>query len=1005
MLELKNIKKDYPAGDDAVHALKGISSKFRENEFVCILGPSGCGKTTMLNIIGGLDQYTEGDLIINGKSTRDFTDREWDSYRNESIGFVFQNYNLIPHQTVLQNVELALTLSGVSREERRDRATKVLNDVGLGDQLNKRPNELSGGQMQRVAIARALVNNPDIILADEPTGALDTTTSVQVMDVLKDISEDRLVIMVTHNASLADRYASRIIRMLDGQITDDNVPFTDDEYHFAQAKDQKKNEKTAKKRKKKTSMSLGTSFSLSLKNLMTKKGRTILTSFAGSIGIIGIALILALSQGFTAYIDYVQENTLSSYPLTIESSVADLGSLMDTVIKAKDKKPNHKLDAVYPNPITYDLVNSLSDMETRENDLKSFRSWLEKEKSDAAGTSGLHDAVSGIKYTYDMDFLTYTKESDGTILRSDPTELLNNLVEENMNIDMSSMTENRDNIPMAQMGAMPGNRLNMWEEMLPGENGKLTSGLLESQYDLVYGSWPKHYNEIVLVLDKNNELDDLTLYALGLESTENMTKIMKAAMNGEKVKSESKKWTYREICDMDFRVVLNADRYGYDDATGLYKDLSDTDTGMNYLYDNGIDLKVCGIIRPDKDALASMLTGSIGYTDKLTKYVIEHSNATDAVKTQLSDKAKDIFTGLPFKAEDTELTSGEKDAWFREYAGSLPIAEKAKLYTNIMSTPTDEYLQSQMEKYMQGKTREDLEKTMTDAYSQQAGMNQEKAQDYIHSLDDETLNKYFREAMEKQISGQYAKGAEQKLAAMTPEQLAAALDAALPSYTPAQTAAYYDKFLPAEFSDSTLDDNLKNLGYVNLDTPSSINLYASTFEAKDTIADAIKAYNKSVDEMKQITYTDIVGLMMSSINTIINTISYVLIAFVAISLIVSSIMIGVITLISVQERTKEIGILRAIGASKRNVSSLFNAETMIIGFSSGVLGILVTYALCIPINMILHKVTGIMELNAFLPWQAALILIAISVVLTLFSGLIPSRSAAKKDPVVALRTE
>ena len=1005
MLELKNIKKDYPAGDDAVHALKGISSKFRENEFVCILGPSGCGKTTMLNIIGGLDQYTEGDLIINGKSTRDFTDREWDSYRNESIGFVFQNYNLIPHQTVLQNVELALTLSGVSREERRDRATKVLNDVGLGDQLNKRPNELSGGQMQRVAIARALVNNPDIILADEPTGALDTTTSVQVMDVLKDISEDRLVIMVTHNASLADRYASRIIRMLDGQITDDNVPFTDDEYHFAQAKDQKKNEKTAKKRKKKTSMSLGTSFSLSLKNLMTKKGRTILTSFAGSIGIIGIALILALSQGFTAYIDYVQENTLSSYPLTIESSVADLGSLMDTVIKAKDKKPNHKLDAVYPNPITYDLVNSLSDMETRENDLKSFRSWLEKEKSDAAGTSGLHDAVSGIKYTYDMDFLTYTKESDGAIIRSDPTKLLNDLVEENMNIDMSSMTENRDNFPIARMGAMSGSRLNMWEEMLPGENGKLTSDLLESQYDLVYGSWPKHYNEIVLVLDKNNELDDLTLYALGLESTENMTKIMKAAMNGEKVKSESKKWTYREICDMDFRVVLNADRYGYDDATGLYKDLSDTDTGMNYLYDNGIDLKVCGIIRPDKDALASMLTGSIGYTDKLTKYVIEHSNATDAVKTQLSDKAKDIFTGLPFKAEDTELTSGEKDAWFREYAGSLPIAEKAKLYTNIMSTPTDEYLQSQMEKYMQGKTREDLEKIMADAYSQQAGMDQGKAQDYIHSLDDETLNKYFREAMKKQISGQYAKGVEQKLAAMTPEQLAAALDAALPSYTPAQTAAYYDKFLPAEFSDSTLDDNLKNLGYVNLDTPSSINLYASTFEAKDTIADAIKAYNKSVDEMKQITYTDIVGLMMSSINTIINTISYVLIAFVAISLIVSSIMIGVITLISVQERTKEIGILRAIGASKRNVSSLFNAETMIIGFSSGVLGILVTYALCIPINMILHKVTGIMELNAFLPWQAALILIAISVVLTLFSGLIPSRSAAKKDPVVALRTE
>ena len=574
MLELKNIRKDYPAGDGTVHALKGISLQFRESEFVSILGPSGCGKTTMLNIIGGLDQYTEGDLVINGRSTKDFKDRDWDAYRNHSIGFVFQSYNLIPHQSVLRNVELALTLSGVSKSERRQRAKKVLEDVGLGDQLNKKPSEMSGGQMQRVAIARALVNNPDIILADEPTGALDTETSVQVMDILKEVAKDRLVIMVTHNPDLAEKYSTRIIRMLDGEILSDTAPITATELKAHQTKEQPVG------RKKKPSMSLFTAFGLSLKNLISKKGRTILTSFAGSIGIIGIALIFAVSQGMTSYINTMQEDTLSSYPLTIQATHVDIGSLMSAFIDSASANEDHDNDGVYTKPIVYDMIHALNNMETTENDLTSFKNYIETQRADADSETGLHQAINGVQYTYDLDLLIYTENVDGTIIQSDTQTLLQELVAEHMGMSMATSMESMSSAPgMSMMSMMsPGSGMTLWQEMLPGENGKLVSELLEKQYDVVYGSWPTEYNEIVLVLDENNELDDMTLYALGLKSKADMDAIMESAINKTDLEKVTDSWTYEEICGMEFRTILNADCYVQDEMTGLYTDLRETET-------------------------------------------------------------------------------------------------------------------------------------------------------------------------------------------------------------------------------------------------------------------------------------------------------------------------------------------------------------------------------------------------------------------------------------------
>ena len=1000
MLELKNIVKEYPAGGQPVEALKGVSLQFRESEFVSILGPSGCGKTTLLNIIGGLDQYTSGDLVINGRSTKDYKDRDWDAYRNHSVGFVFQSYNLIPHQTVLQNVELALTLSGVSKAERRRRAKEALERVGLGSQLKKRPSEMSGGQMQRVAIARAIVNDPDIVLADEPTGALDTETSVQVMEILKEISKDRLIVMVTHNPELAQRYSTRIVRMLDGQVTGDTAPLTPEEAQKERAASVKKDE--AARKAKRPSMSLWTSFGLSLKNLFTKKGRTALTSFAGSIGIIGIALIYAVSQGTTAYIDAVQEDTLSSYPLTLQSQEMDLGSLMEEFIDAAQSTDEHQLDGVYQKPMIYDMVNALSSSETIENDLASFKTYLEQRLKDPEDP--LYNAVSGVQYTYDPQLLVYTENVDGDILLSDSQELMEDLLQEYFSIDMAAMSDLRSSYGMDSLASsMGGGSMVLWQEMLPGDDGALISPMLEDQYDLVYGSWPNDYNEVVLVLDENNELDDMALYALGLKPQEEMDAIMQAAVDQTEVELEDQSWSYEEICSREYKTVLNADCYAYDEASGLYVDLRDTDAGLRYLYDNGITLQVSGIIRPNENASAHMLSGSIGYTSALTEHLAQASQDSAAIQAQMDSPNRDIFTGLPFQESTGNLTDEEKESAFRSYVSGLEEQDKAETYLAIQSLPTQEQIDQAVGQSTGSMSREEMESTLQEALTSQASLDESQVEDYIAAMSDEELSDLFTQMAEEQFKAQYAAQVQQQLAAMEPAQMAAALDAAMDTYTTQQCAQYYDEVLT--FSDSTYEENLVQLGYIDLDDPASISLYAASFEDKDVIEQAIADYNESVDDLQQIQYTDYIGLMMSSITTIINAITYVLIAFVAVSLVVSSIMIGVITLISVQERTKEIGILRAIGASKRNVSSMFNAETVIIGFTSGALGVLITWVLCIPINAILHHLTGIQTLSAFLPLPTALVLVLISTALTLFSGIIPSRSAAKKDPVVALRTE
>ena len=1001
MLELKNIKKDYPAGGDQVHALRDVSLQFRKSEFVSILGPSGCGKTTLLNLVGGLDSYTSGDLIINGRSTKDYSDRDWDAYRNHSVGFVFQSYNLIPHQSVLQNVELALTLSGEPKATRRKKALAALEKVGLLSQIKKKPSEMSGGQMQRVAIARAIVNNPDIILADEPTGALDTETSVQVMDILKEISRDRLVIMVTHNPELAEKYSTRIIRMLDGVITSDTAPLTEEEVVAERTAETERKERD--KKVKKPSMSFFTSFGLSLKNLFTKKGRTILTSLAGSIGIIGIALIYAVSQGMTTFINTVQEDTLSSYPLTIESQSMDLGSLMESFIGAAESAETHENDAVYLKSMVYNLVNALNSTEMNENDLKSFMKYIEEERY--REDSQLKNAINGIQYTYDTELLVYTKNIDGKIIKSDSQKLMQDILIEFFGMDLSTMINMGETSGSSSMMAISpaGSSMKLWQEILPGDNGKPVNPLLEKQYDVIYGTWPTDYDEIVLVLDQNNELDDMTLYALGLKSKEDIDAVTRAAVNKTEINVEMEKWSYEEICDTEFRVILNSNCYTYDAVSGTYTDLRDSDTGLKYLYDNGLTLKVSGIIKPNEDAVSTILTGSIGYTHELTEYIIENSKGSAAVSAQLEDPTTDIFSGLPFRDNSETLSDEEKETEFKAYIEKLNDAERGRTYVKIMSIPSAAEVDAAVSQTVGMMPVLQMRETLITSMSAQTGMDTGEIEEYINAMTDEEITEIFTEMTVERFKMQYAAGVQMQMATMSPEQLAGALAMALPTYTTEQCAVYYDEIL--EFSDSTYEVNLKKLGYVDLDDPSTINLYASSFENKDVIEEVIAEYNKSVDELSEIKYTDYVGIMMSSVTTIINAITYVLIAFVAVSLIVSSIMIGVITLISVQERTKEIGILRAIGASKKNVSSLFNAETVIIGFTSGLLGVGITYLLCIPINMILHALTGINNLSAQLPILTAVILIAISVLLTLFAGIIPSRSAAKKDPVVALRTE
>jgi len=1014
MLELKGITKDYLTGGETVHALKGIDLQFRKSEFVSILGQSGCGKTTMLNIIGGLDQYTNGDLVINGRSTKDFKDRDWDAYRNHSIGFVFQTYNLIPHQTVLQNVELALTLSGVSKQERRERAKKALEQVGLGNQLRKRPSQMSGGQMQRVAIARAIVNDPDIILADEPTGALDTETSLQVMEILKEISKDRLVIMVTHNPELAEKYSTRIIRMLDGLIIGDSMPLSEEELELNRNADRINNidRKTAKKEKK-PSMSFGTSFMLSLKNLFTKKGRTILTSFAGSIGIIGIALILAVSQGMTVYIDHVQESTLSSYPLTLEAKTIDMTALMESFMNAGNGDITHDKDAVYKDPIIGELVNALSKIEESENDLAAFKTFLEAEmlKED----SKVKDAITGVMYSYNLELSIYTKNQNGNIIKSDTGELMNEMIGEFM-IQMATGgnkvetdTESSTTAP-PMMSAMMG--LNMWQELLSGnkdENGDraLVNDLLKEQYDVIHGTWPAAKDEIVLVLNENNELDDLTLYALGLLSEEEIDAIIDAAVHGETLPQDNKKWSYEEICNLRFKTIFPYDCYKEVGDTGVYQNISNNSIMLEKLYNEAMELKVVGIIRPNEEADNTMLTGAIGYTYALTDHIIEEGKNSDVVMAQLANPDVDVLTGLPFESNTGRMNDEEKKAAFIAYVNELTLEEKAEVFVAIqcieaIKAKLKDATDARMQMFQ---SKEQLVGMISGMIGGESGMSQEQIAEMFEDLTFDELKAMIRPYVEEQVASGIAMQTTASLAAIPTEQKAAELDAIVAdaNITDAQFGNYYDEIM--EFSGNTYDETLVKIGGLDLDSPSAINIYASSFENKDLIVDLISDYNGTVDESKQIAYTDYLGIMMSSITIIINAITYVLIAFVSISLVVSSIMIGVITLISVQERTKEIGILRAIGASKKNVSSLFNAETVIIGFAAGALGVAVTYLLIIPINLILNYFTNIPNLKAMLPFGAALILIAISVILTLISGLIPSRSAAKKDPVIALRTE
>ena len=971
MLKLTDIKKDYLTGDSTVHALKGVDLSFREHEFVAILGHSGCGKTTLLNIIGGLDHYTSGDLLINGKSTKQFTDADWDSYRNHSIGFVFQSYNLIPHQSVLSNVELALTLSGVRPAERKRRAREALEKVGLGDQLNKRPNQMSGGQMQRVAIARALVNNPDILLADEPTGALDSETSVQIMEILKEISKDKLIIMVTHNPELAATYASRTIRLKDGLIIGDSDPYETEK------------ETAESSRRLKTSMSLMTALTLSLNNLMTKKARTILTAFAGSIGIIGIALIMSLSNGIQKYIDKVQKDTLSSYPITIQSERVDMTSMMTSMmgIQAEKSGVKHDRDAVYASKVLYEMMNSMISADTETNNLMPFKAYLEDPSSE------ISPYISSIQYTYDMDMNLFAEDVDGNISKTDVVDYMQRAISVTYGGDYSSFFNT--------YGSMYAG-MNVWQEMLPGENGEAVNPLLKEQYDLLYGRWPENYDEVVLVVSENNEISDLMLYALGLKSTATIAEDMQALMAAEELDTTLESWSYEELCQKTFRFIFPADQYQYDEASGEYIDLTKEELGLRTLYKNGLEVKIVGILRQNDDALSGMMSGAIGYTHGLIEYVAAQAETKELVLRQQEDPEHDVFNGLPFlDREDEALTKNRKIQAAKDYISSADAEKKAELYKKFMSQPSNDYVQELIDEQMGETTQEDIKKMILEQYPEYASM--------IEQMDENMLSSYMGQMMAQQIKEQYSASMSEMYDNLTAEELAE--DFELLQLEDEDLLWIYDNAMPPVYSSSSLKDNLKKLGYVDLNKPSTINIYANSFENKDAISKAIEHYNDSVPAEDKISYTDLVALLMSSITTIINVISYVLIAFVAISLVVSSIMIGIITYISVLERTKEIGILRAIGASKRDVSRVFNAETIIIGFSAGVIGIAMTLLLNIPINLIVHDLTGIQALNSTLPPAGGFALVLISMVLTFIAGLIPAGIAAKKDPVEALRTE
>lgn len=1013
MLQLKNIVKTYVAGDTKQDALKGVSMNFRENEFVSILGQSGSGKTTLLNIIGGLDRYTSGDLIINGVSTSKYKDADWDYYRNHSIGFVFQSYNLIPHQSVLSNVELALTLAGISKKERRARAIEVLKKVGLADHIHKRPNQMSGGQMQRVAIARALINNPDILLADEPTGALDSETSVQIMELLKEIAKDKLVIMVTHNPELAAKYSTRIIRVLDGCIVDDTDPYNvPDQISVIPQK------------RKKISMSMGTAVSLSFNNLKTKKGRTLLTSFAGSIGIIGIALILSLSTGIQDYVNDLQRNTLSSYPVSIEKEESPLASILTASASEEDGGDTEKKEnTVYSNNRMYELFNAMFASDSETNNLTKFKSYLDErmaEDGDEKESDVLKDHVETIQYQYDVKLNTYIETEDGYRSTDMSSVFTNGATSQSTSSDDSSDNSMASMMGMSSssMSQMSNSMMSLWSELLPGSDGELISDMVYDQYDLEAGRWPEAANELVLIMSDQNEITDVAFYALGLMSDEEVTDMMKAVMKSETLSTKQREISYDDILETTFKLILNPDYYTKE-ANGTWSYIGDDKDSMNLVIDHGYDLKIVGIIKPNPDAAVTSATGSFGYTSALTQYVIEQTNNSELVKEQKlpENENLDLLTGLPFViTEENDTTDEEKAEKIKEYFAGLNDVEKTKIYTEILSEPTDEEIEQMTSMYMNNFSSRDAIITLV---ASTMGMDEETAKSYLEDYSDEELQEMLQKQLVQMIKENKSDSAQAQVLQMrvnATEQgdlfgtagyaaVAKAFDELIDSTDDTTVLAkYYDEYMPSTVSGSTLEETLQKLSAVDINSPSAINIYAKSFDDKEKIADVITQYNETAEEDDQISYTDYVALLMSGVNTMINAVSYGLIAFVSISLIVSSIMIGIITYISVLERTKEIGILRSVGASKKDISRVFNAETAIIGLTAGLMGIGVTLLLNIPISMVIDNLTGIGNI-AKLPVMGAVILVAISVALTMIAGLIPSKLAAKKDPVIALRSE
>ena len=1013
MLQLKNIVKTYVAGDTKQDALKGVSMNFRENEFVSILGQSGSGKTTLLNIIGGLDRYTSGDLIINGVSTSKYKDADWDYYRNHSIGFVFQSYNLIPHQSVLSNVELALTLAGISKKERRARAIEVLKKVGLADHIHKRPNQMSGGQMQRVAIARALINNPDILLADEPTGALDSETSVQIMELLKEIAKDKLVIMVTHNPELAAKYSTRIIRVLDGCIVDDTDPYNvPDQISVIPQK------------RKKISMSMGTAVSLSFNNLKTKKGRTLLTSFAGSIGIIGIALILSLSTGIQDYVNDLQRDTLSSYPVSIEKEESPLASILTASASEEDGGDTEKKEnTVYSNNRMYELFNAMFASDSETNNLTKFKSYLDErmaEDGDEKESDVLKDHVETIQYQYDVKLNTYIETEDGYRSTDMSSVFTNGATSQSTSSDDSSDNSMASMMGMSSssMSQMSNSMMSLWSELLPGSDGELISDMVYDQYDLEAGRWPEAANELVLIMSDQNEITDVAFYALGLMSDEEVTDMMKAVMKSETLSTKQREISYDDILETTFKLILNPDYYTKE-ANGTWSYIGDDKDSMNLVIDHGYDLKIVGIIQPNPDAAVTSATGSFGYTSALTQYVIEQTNNSELVKEQKlpENENLDLLTGLPFViTEENDPTDEEKAEKIKEYFAGLNDVEKTKIYTEILSKPTDEEIEQMTSMYMNNFSSRDAIITLV---ASTMGMDEETAKSYLEDYSDEELQEMLQKQLVQMIKENKSDSAQAQVLQMrvnATEQgdlfgtagyaaVAKAFDELIDSTDDTTVLAkYYDEYMPSTVSGSTLEETLQKLSAVDINSPSAINIYAKSFDDKEKIADVITQYNETAEEDDQISYTDYVALLMSGVNTMINAVSYGLIAFVSISLIVSSIMIGIITYISVLERTKEIGILRSVGASKKDISRVFNAETAIIGLTAGLMGIGVTLLLNIPISMVIDNLTGIGNI-AKLPVMGAVILVAISVALTMIAGLIPSKLAAKKDPVIALRSE